>query len=1080
MKGLIVSIFTITLTFLAIFIVKDIKAQAPASQCGNFPDCQGTGSCTDPNRTCRKYQWCVDEDGDGECESYEWGCRCLVDTPDPTGTPAPTLPPPVPQPDPIPPPYVDCQNVRPDLLHPLSPEFHSLRPYQASPCDQEKHELALFCGNTLTLADTFIIEKRFLAFPISGDITLPTIEGFYYYEGNPIDPESCVDNGDGTETCNFIVEREKDIIVDLSGAYLPIMGNTEGVVNSQNQPDPEPISDSQKVNEYVSWYLQGVPFKAEYPYLDVNKNCIGENTGKPGYCLAALPGCMWSIVPPIPAPLLTPDGKSSCGGLTTQCCVSKSPLVEPVDILGRDKLINFSGPIKKQLPFYHNFKLRNDEIIQAKESLDNTIPPAEQRHDQYVACSYEIPIRIPFLNVTVDIKGPPAPCYDNFFLNLFKVEQRLVQTSVIIPTLLESRGWYDDDKLAPLSTDPEFDTFTEYWIAYKEWRGQSCYTVEFPDDGPFVGLVPPIIRGWTIFMCFDSPLNPNIYGTLFPYIPFSSTEDRMGEVDVESATIQPGTPGVQILDMIVIADPADLFFPHMQESAELAEILQKTYAYQDANLNSPVSSVEPLQWCDLTEVRSNPGDNLFAGEIDVHIEYTALVSATFTLPGEGRICEMAGGQCQEMPSKQECSGYSPHDCEDNQHCIYECTDLPTGACDLLPLSGDYDCVPSSWESSCNEVVSGGAVVYCPAGYICGIGCEGEPETTNPFPISEEYPVTVYPSLDTITKTPKADEVWSRLVAGEAGVFKRIFPKVEEGAPVEAIKDIPAASPVSYRSLDGTPIIIGNPSNQRSGAELYFPHIGGIHQYFLQCIQTALRPEGWGEGCLTGSADDVIGDFICPRDTIPNMPTNPSCTLSHSQISVSNVPPLMRSVFEAAGAAYNVPPDLIAGIMFAEGGFDDRVSNPGCYGEVAGEYTEETIENAILCQFKNCNPDTDLATICNYDDTQPADFCVNGYPLGSFGPYQQCPSGYNPCNFYDATMAMASFLAGRSFGDPSFAGESCLGVSFNTDGREGPISCQKSAWTCRDVITAIRGHVGLCIDWHFCNVLSVYGACDGGC
>jgi hypothetical protein len=476
----------------------------------------------------------------------------------------------------------------------------------------------------------------------------------------------------------------------------------------------------------------------------------------------------------------------------------------------------------------------------------------------------------------------------------------------------------------------------------------------------------------------------------------------------------------------------------MQENVELAEILQRTYAYQEAELNTPVSSVSPTQWCDLKEVRSNPGDDLFAGTIVADVSYTANFSCTFDIFEEPEtstspICSLFGGECID-PSEWNCGG-----------------------------GFDYS-----------------DVAPCSAGTECWAGCT--PDAPDP----QDCTINPQITLDLITKTPLADEAFSRLVAGDSSVFKRLFPQVGPNAPVEAIADIPAATRVTYTSDD--PITVGNPSSQRSGPELYFPHIGSIHQYFLKCIQTALRPQGFGEGCLSAPGGIGTGDFICPYSSIPSMSTNSSCTLSYNQLSASNIPPLMKQVFEAAGAQYNVPPDLIAAVMYSEGGFEARTvascdTGPG-YGEPDTQYTDENIENAILCQFPNCNPDTDgAANVCNYNASQGPATC--GGAGTHYGPYQQCPNGYNPCNFYQATFAAADALARGRHGIPDYSGSgdgstSCVGYNYNTGSIGGQYSCTKSAWTCEDIVTAIRFETGSCIDWHFCDVLNTYGSCNSGC
>jgi len=205
---------------------------------------------------------------------------------------------------PQPAPFFPCEDV-------AFPEFHTYRPYQASPCNTSYSELALYCGSSFTFIDPITIDKVFENPPTAWD---------YFFEGTEIFPvppqnslgqiacqycvgyicintvvspcdstinqcqshpdcfDSCTNNMDGTSTCTFEISRHRTIAIDLSGAFFPIMGNTECVINSQNPNGPEecifgtgfdaygnPISgstwqftDPLKVNEYVSWYLNGV------------------------------------------------------------------------------------------------------------------------------------------------------------------------------------------------------------------------------------------------------------------------------------------------------------------------------------------------------------------------------------------------------------------------------------------------------------------------------------------------------------------------------------------------------------------------------------------------------------------------------------------------------------------------------------------------------------------------------------------------------------------------------------------------------------------------------------------------------
>jgi len=721
----------------------------------------------------------------------------------------------------IPPPYVPCNQVR-------SPEFHSLRPYQASPCNQEATELALYCDSSFVLPDTFVIDKTF---------SNPPTSWVYSYLGNPISPvrpedsfnqpacrfcvgnfcavslgtacvadlnqcqtntdcfNSCRNNLDGTETCTFLVNRERDVAIDLSGAEFPIMGNTQDVINSQNLwgnslpfdvfdvSEPLDAYDPTKVNEYVSWYLNGIINRAEYKTLD-------------------------------------PD--------------------DPNDFL---KITDFSGPIRKLLSFENQITQRVSQINEANEG--------DVRHNQVVGCD--------------NLTGNPTECYPQ---RAGVRERRL-------------RDWLPNN-LPPLRE--AFDNFSDYWGAYTDWRNG----------------------------------NPRFIGNLFDYIPFSSTEDRKGLDEAVFQSIQPAQPYVRIVSATLTQTPADLFFAHIEETAGLANILQKTFAFRGAALDGPPANIAPPAnaYCDLVEVRSNPGDDLFAGEIRVHLEYEAQIDCSFLIPylwpnpaegvPPGNVCEnLAGGTCQYIPENYQCDYvYGPVDCPPDPlnpeviYCAVNCRPLSnTAACADL----GKQCYPSTWGSCtgvtenvfvCPAGVDCTAVIcqagsfcdgdgclpgsfcannYCPPGYDCYDNpCSGSDVCANGRvqPITEpnltqQCPVTVNVNLGTVTHTPKADELWSRFVSGPAGIFRRVFPKIEPGAPIEALWDIPASTPVTF-TAPGL-VYVGIPGSGRTQPELYFPHIGGIHQYFLKCIQRALRPQGFGEPCISGSpGTNAPTDSTCPN------------------------------------------------------------------------------------------------------------------------------------------------------------------------------------------------------------------------
>lgn len=653
---------------------------------------------------------------------------------------------------PIPEPTVPCDETR-------SQEFHSLRPYQASPCNQDAEDLALFCGNDFILLDTIVITKTYSS-GTTPDYEYP-ITWEYSFEGEPINPSQeqppnselacsycnqdgecvtrtygcipelgcsdsseciaeCTDNGDGTETCYFIVGREVDIAIDLSGAELPIMGYTEPsqgttdpytVINSINSD--ETLADPAKVNEYVSWYLNGTIGRAEYDPPDMDEE------------------------------------------------------------EGREKIVNFSGPLKRLMAFESQLVTRSEQVEDAVTSLDcdsNETDPSDPeciRHDQ-------------------------------------KVEGN-------------TRLSYWENHLPPLRR--AFNDFEDYIDDFVSW--------------------------WN-----------NFRGELFSFIPFSSTEDRKGEVEISEYTIQPPTTGTAVILNSAITNqvPADLFFAHMQESVDLADLLQSIYSPQEANLDADAFGVVPsyAPQCNIVEYRKNPGDNLFAGELTATFEYTAQVTCTYTHPGDGRLCTAIGGTCYAGDQEDwNCDTYYDQiDCNPGSFCGEGCNRPPLNCVDRGEICFDfirnqvYPCCPG---------------LLCPIDRTANQYCESDPLSISELDYTETCTTQVTISFRTVTKTPLADEVWSKLVAGPAGAFRRIFPQIEdeEGRPIRRLWDIPAATNVTYS------VLTGNVSVATPDPKLFFPHIGGVHEYFLNCIQKTLRPQGYGQGCISAPLSTNPVSDSCP-------------------------------------------------------------------------------------------------------------------------------------------------------------------------------------------------------------------------
>jgi len=325
-------------------------------------------------------------------------------------------------------------------------------------------------------------------------------------------------------------------------------------------------------------------------------------------------------------------------------------------------------------------------------------------------------------------------------------------------------------------------------------------------------LILPVI-GLT---CIDNPLIRNKWADLFPYIPLSSTEDLEGNIKIDSFSSAPGDSVKNIT--FNNQTPATLFFSHLEESDQLGSILQDTYISKDQQKDEktgPDVAVEPPSSCTTVDVKSNKGDSLFAKSLSGDLGYTASFSCSFN-PPSCKTSSLAGGG--EM-----------------------CKSGPGGKC------------------TCTGSVSMSR--KCPSGYTCGqkCSCEEPIQTCNK---------TVYIALSTTSKTPKIDDVWSRLVAGPTAIVKRMFPKL--GTQIGTLKDMPGSTSITYSG-----------SGVESSGDLNLPHVGGISEYFLKGIQTMLRPKGYGEKISFGRAAITPGHIdICSELT--------NCNPDPDQVNLTGV------------------------------------------------------------------------------------------------------------------------------------------------------------------------------------------------
>ncbi|HEX6977134.1 MAG TPA: hypothetical protein VF185_02115 [Patescibacteria group bacterium] len=360
-----------------------------------------------------------------------------------------------------------------------------------------------------------------------------------------------------------------------------------------------------------------------------------------------------------------------------------------------------------------------------------------------------------------------------------------------------------------------FSDFREYWKAYMTWRGQFC---------------TPSLLGF--FLCSpDLTAGPNWLASFFPFIPQSSTEDRTGQVITDNNIVVNGKQQlehtVQLKDgqgnggtvenvsFTPVSDNHNLYFAHTEEVATLGQLLQSTFATKSDPIND---------W-----------ETRLSRDVAIHDP------------------DAVGGM-----QKYQTYGCNTQDVRINPgDNLYG--DLPK---DGNQITGNlnYD---ATFSCKFERKTDQACVDNCKGDQTCAAAC------THTNGCSKD----IYVSLAIYTKTPKAQEIWDRLVDGEMSVFKKIFPKAGPNSPVESIKDIPAASKVVYTSTTDE-AKAGMTGRGGAEAQLFFPHIGSLEEYFLKGIQQALRPKDVGETAIAGKPGAMCS---------PTNPTNKS-TFRDTEIS----------------------------------------------------------------------------------------------------------------------------------------------------------------------------------------------------
>jgi len=684
---------------------------------------------------------------------------------------------------------------------------------------------------------------------------------------------------------------------------------------------------------------------------------------------------------------------------------------DPTTAEGVSEIINTSGPLKKLLPSIIQEAIRLETIENVTElekvtdegDEDLTGPKqvdTVQNHNQIVVC-YTKPVALLPYWLTNFLgtgskglgKAHPESCYDRqespdrgSVLRLKDWNDEGVFDKVVD----EIKKWVDKYHLYPSGFISEIaaNALIDHWpkryppLPWSDKEGKPftstiLYQKAYNEwRGQLCAIINVPVLGEQL-VCVGIPgVTNNDFADLYPFVPLANTVDKEGMHKIMNTHLS--APQATLEDVSYeIFHNAKLFLAHSKENFELSDALKTTYKPQES-----------------TE--------------------SGYISPTSKIPGDVE----DNSQCRIVPSRT-----NPGD---------DVTfDKPKT---YLEVDVEYRVTEIQCKNirrECHENKTTGIIV-----------CEFKADCSS----------TIYATINTRGRFAYADQIWENTVAAEDSIFRRIYPKTGAGSPVSCIADTPASSNAKYtldtgRSDPGLELVrivepdgsaVKSDDGETADAQLYYPHYGGVLDYFLNGIQQALRPLGFGPGQPTDG--QYCTNVVCGE--LPELPpvSEPACGLGDTK--GLNVPQSLKDIISAAADTYKVKPSLILGVLFGEGAF-----NQGTYQRY--NWTDQNVANWATCEpLPNCSPgDDEINSVVKFFAPYWENLAEDILPdLKKIDPLKV---EADPCNLLDAVYALAKDLSTGAGGSPALTGKQCLGITMSSSVAS---SCN---WNDSQLETAIR-------------------------
>ncbi len=752
-----------------------------------------------------------------------------IPTPTPTAAPAST---PAPT---IVPPTQDFSRFQYPCTDVANPEYNPSRPYPGSPCDTlipkswpEKERVSFACGKSLNVGDTISLARNY---PTGGDLPSNPVAGTVYW---------C--DASHTQAC-IVKEFNYNVNIDLSGATIPILGNTQ-----------DNLDDATRVNQYLMSYLGGTVQQADQQPIDKNDPSAIDR--------------LINFAGPLKK-LLSFDSQNkiksdlATGPIGTQYhnyiagCQKGVGLQYFIDLF-----TTFFRNVGINIVQFPGFVITSGKVVlgAADLVLNHPVVATNLGNAMRSAVATDVVSAFAYYQTAVaDI--PPAFLRDLSDLYQYPVGYmtrlgEIVQTvstdqAVLCSTADAATKRLTDLQLPPKPNDAQFNgDFNRYWDAYKAWH-----------------------QGFGSSFWLGTSYS-SVWASLFQNVPFTTLEDTVGEFTVSvinKAGQQPegvitGNPNKPIKLTITSGD-ARIAVPHVRAIDALASLLQSISAPKDhtsgfnqsgqisshqevgdgpagqpeltlKNIGPGNSSVVPGKdapfplftshdsICDLKDIRINGGDFLYGQNVSAKLTYYQKFEYTPVNP----VPPNPGGQ----PPNTRCTASAQ--CQSN------------------------NCLPPNLngERYCSNLDDGGITQ------------------------DTEARVAVF------SKIPLIDQIYDKLVVGSWSILRRFIPHAPEGVrPQDYLREggstFPAAIGASYTG-DGR-VTAGD---KTGGGQIYIPRLGSLFDYFLGAannnlnLQKALRPQGFGGNGIGGLTSTPGG--VC------NVPQSGLCSLNDPQTQLqSNFP-----------------------------------------------------------------------------------------------------------------------------------------------------------------------------------------------